>query len=166
MRRTAPREEAKLASCEPNANTARPAILLVVAQPQRRRTQQHRKFAPRMAKGKPVSCSLKPAKLVALLGLVLVLSGIGFGYLAFDAGVRAASGSSGGWQDAMLAATGTQQMVSATICVSIGARRRSAQAAARACPPRRALTPHARAVLPAGILVWAISVNQPIDDEY
>ena len=79
-----------------------------------------------MAKGKPVSCSLKPAKLVALLGLVLVLSGIGFGYLAFDAGVRAASGSSGGWQDAMLAATGTQQMVSATICVSIGARRRSA----------------------------------------
>ena len=97
----------------------------------------------KMAKGKPVSCSLKPAKLVALLGLVLVLSGIGFGYLAFDAGVRAASGSSGGWQDAMLAATGTQQMVSATICVSIGARRRSAQAAARACPPRRALTPHA-----------------------
>ena len=93
-----------------------------------------------MAKGKPVSCSLKPAKLVALLGLVLVLSGIGFGYLAFDAGVRAASGSSGGWQDAMLAATGTQQMVSATICVSIGARRRSAQAAARARPPRRALT--------------------------
>ena len=44
-----------------------------------------------MAKGKPVSCSLKPAKLVALLGLVLVLSGIGFGYLAFDAGVRAAT---------------------------------------------------------------------------
>ena len=118
-----------------------------------------------MAKGKPVSCSLKPAKLVALLGLVLVLSGIGFGYLAFDAGVRAASGSSGGWQDAMLAATGTQQMVSATICVSIGARRRSAQATARARPPRRALTPHSprRA---AGILVWAISVNQPIDDEY
>ena len=97
------------------------------------------------------------------IGLVLVLSGIGFGYLAFDAGVRAASGSSGGWQDAMLAATGTQQMVSATICVSIGARRRSAQAATRACPPRRALTPHAA---PAGILVWAISVNQPIDDEY
>lgn len=114
-----------------------------------------------MAKGKPVSCSLKPAKLVALLGLVLVLSGIGFGYLAFDAGVRAASGSSGGWQDAMLAATGTQQMVSATICVSIGARRRSA----RACPPRRALTPHAPRSA-AGILVWAISVNQPIDDEY
>ena len=83
-----------------------------------------------MAKGKPVSCSLKPAKLVALLGLVLVLSGIGFGYLAFDAGVRAASGSSGGWQDAMLAATGTQQMVSATICVSIGARRRPARARA------------------------------------
>ena len=119
-----------------------------------------------MAKGKPVSCSLKPAKLVALLGLVLVLSGIGFGYLAFDAGVRAASGSSGGWQDAMLAATGTQQMVSATICVSIGARRRSAQAAARACPPRRALTPHTLDAAPAGILVWAISVNQPIDDEY
>lgn len=119
-----------------------------------------------MAKGKPVSCSLKPAKLVALLGLVLVLSGIGFGYLAFDAGVRAASGSSGGWQDAMLAATGTQQMVSATICVSIGARRRSAQAAARACPPRRALTPHTLHAAPAGILVWAISVNQPIDDEY
>ena len=119
-----------------------------------------------MAKGKPVSCSLKPAKLVALLGLVLVLSGIGFGYLAFDAGVRAASGSSGGWQDAMLAATGTQQMVSATICVSIGARRRSAQAAARACPPRRAADSTRSARRAAGILVWAISVNQPIDDEY
>ena len=118
-----------------------------------------------MAKGKPVSCSLKPAKLVALLGLVLVLSGIGFGYLAFDAGVRAASGSSGGWQDAMLAATGTQQMVSATICVSIGARRRSAQAA-RARPPRRAADATRSARRAAGILVWAISVNQPIDDEY
>ena len=116
--------------------TAAACNFAVVAQLQRATKQQHRKFAPTMAKGKPVSCSLKPAKLVALLGLVLVLSGIGFGYLAFDAGVRAASGSSGGWQDAMLAATGTQQMVSATICVSIGARRRSAQAA-RACPPRR-----------------------------
>ena len=113
----------------------------VVAQLQRAERSSTANSASTMAKGKPVSCSLKPAKLVALLGLVLVLSGIGFGYLAFDAGVRAASGSSGGWQDAMLAATGTQQMVSATICVSIGARRRSAQAAARACPPRRALTP-------------------------
>ena len=147
---------------ELNANTAA-CNFAVVAQPQRAERSNTANSAPTMAKGKPVSCSLKPAKLVALLGLVLVLSGIGFGYLAFDAGVRAASGSSGGWQDAMLAATGTQQMVSATICVSIGARRRSAQAATRACPPRRALTPHAA---PAGILVWAISVNQPIDDEY
>ena len=150
---------------ELNANTAGVQFCCRCATAARPK-EQRRKFRADMAKGKPVSCSLKPAKLVALLGLVLVLSGIGFGYLAFDAGVRAASGSSGGWQDAMLAATGTQQMVSATICVSIGARRRSAQAAARACPPRRALTPHARAVLPAGILVWAISVNQPIDDEY
>ena len=80
-----------------------------------------------MAKGKPVSCSLKPAKLVALLGLVLVLSGIGFGYLAFDAGVRAASGSSGGWQDAML-------QFGQQVAAALPRPGRSARARTRSCP--------------------------------
>ena len=79
-----------------------------------------------------ISWSIKPAKLVALLGLLLVLCGMGFAYLGFDVGLQQYDNMS----DALLVASGTQQMVCACICISVG------------------------------ILVWAISVHQPAPETY
>ena len=78
------------------------------------------------------SFNMKPAKVVSLLGLLLVLSGMGFAYLGFDVGLQAHSDM----RDALLVASGTTQMVCATVCISVG------------------------------ILVWAISTNQPPAEIY
>lgn len=78
------------------------------------------------------SFSMKPAKIVSLLGLLLVMSGMGFAYLGFDVGLQKHSDM----RDALLVASGSIQMVCATVCISVG------------------------------ILVWAISVNQPPADVY
>ena len=78
------------------------------------------------------SFSMKPAKIVSLLGLLLVLSGMGFAYLGFDVGLQQHTDM----RDALVVASGTTQMVCATVCISVG------------------------------ILVWAISVNQPQAEVY
>ena len=75
---------------------------------------------------------MKPTKVVALLGLLLVLCGMGFAYLGFDVGLQQHTDM----REALLVASGTQQMVCATVCIS------------------------------TGILVWAISVNQPVAEQY
>ena len=72
-------------------------------------------------------------KLVAALGLALVLCGFGFAYLGFDQGGKLAEEK--GFFDTLQAATGTNQMVCATICISIG------------------------------VLVWAISIPPPGEHE-
>tara|TARA_B110001452_G_C15203503_1_gene417555 strand:- start:163 stop:474 length:312 start_codon:yes stop_codon:yes gene_type:complete len=86
----------------------------------------------RSGSGIKLHWSIKPPKLVALLGLLLVLCGMGFAYLGFDVGLQQHSNMN----DALIVASGTQQMVCATICIS------------------------------TGILVWAISVNGPVPEQY
>ena len=71
---------------------------------------------PKRRRGLKVNWSVKPAKLVALLGLLLVLCGMGFAYLGFDVGLQQHSDM----QDALLVASGTAQMICATVCISVG----------------------------------------------
>ena len=87
---------------------------------------------PRGRKRLKVSFSMKTSKVVALLGLLLVLCGMGFAYLGFDVGLQQHTDM----RDALLVASGTTQMVCATVCISVG------------------------------ILVWAISVNAPVPEVY
>ena len=87
---------------------------------------------PRARRKLKISFSMKPTKVVALLGLLLVLCGMGFAYLGFDVGLQQHTDM----REALLVASGTQQMVCATVCIS------------------------------TGILVWAISVNQPVAEQY
>lgn len=87
---------------------------------------------PKARSGLKLSWNLKPAKLVVLLGLLLVLCGMGFAYLGFDVGLQQHSDM----RDALVVASGTNQMVCASICISVG------------------------------ILVWTISVHQPAPEQY
>ncbi len=78
------------------------------------------------------TCNMKPAKIVSLLGLLLVMSGMGFAYLGFDVGLTTSDDMS----VALRVASGTTQMVCATVCISVG------------------------------ILVWAVGVHTPQAEVY
>ena len=78
------------------------------------------------------TCNMKPAKTVSLLGLLLVMSGMGFAYLGFDVGLSTSDDMS----VALRVASGSTQMVCASVCISVG------------------------------ILVWAVGVHTPQAEVY